>query len=217
MNSNENGEERGSVDRGRLPLETRRVLIQLLQGPMIDSRRHGILWDILLREEVTVRERMGDLFLDVVIDREAGVAFTRQAELEGIDAPRLLRRMNLTFIDSVLILSLRRRLLDASERGDRAAVDGPELCEHLSVYEASANTDHAGFNKRVRSSMEKMKKYGILMAMASGEDRYEISPALSLLFPPEEIKELAARYESIAGGAAIVGDEESEKGEEDDS
>lgn len=205
-----------SLDKGRLPIETRRVLVQLLQGPFIDQRRHGILWDILIRDEPIVIERMGDLFLDVVIDREQGVAFTRQASIEGVETPRLLRRMNLTFIDSLLLIHLRRLLLDATERGDRAAVDKTELGELLLVYEADKNNDHAGFSKRVNSAVEKMKKYGILTAVSSGEDRYEISPALSILFPAEEIKELSRRYAEIASGEALTGDEEPGESEEDE-
>jgi hypothetical protein len=216
MDSNDIDESVESCIGSTLPHDTKRALVQLLQGPLIDRERHGIIWGVLIRDEALIRSRMADLFLEVVIDKDVGVAFTRQAGVEGEDAPRILRRMSLTYIDSVLLIQLRRRLLEASERGDRAAVDSTELCEALIDYKAGKSTDHAGFNKKVKASIDKMKKYGILSILAAGEERYEISPALAILFPPEEIKALSLRYEEIASGAALTGEEEGEEAGEEE-
>ena len=69
-------------DTGALRLDTRRVIVQLLLGPALDARRHSKLWPVLIRDEMAVRSRLHELFLDLVIDREQEVAFTRQ-ELEA--------------------------------------------------------------------------------------------------------------------------------------
>lgn len=39
-------------DTGALPIDTRRVLVQLLLGPSVDARRQSKLWPVLLRDEV---------------------------------------------------------------------------------------------------------------------------------------------------------------------
>jgi hypothetical protein len=91
-------------DTGRLPLDGRRALCQLLIGPSIDQLRHAKLWPALIRSEAAIRSALSDLFLELVLDRESGVAFTRQADTEDIEAPVLLRTSPLTFIDSVLLL-----------------------------------------------------------------------------------------------------------------
>jgi hypothetical protein len=88
-------------DTGTLPLEARRALCQLLSGPSIDSGRHSHLWPAVLRFEAQLRARLNDLFLELVIDRDAGVAFTRQADTGELETPVLLRSSPLTFIDSV--------------------------------------------------------------------------------------------------------------------
>ena len=77
-------------DTGRLPQDARRALCQLLIGPSIDQQRHAKLWPALLRNEAAIRTSLSDLFLELVLDRESGVAFTRQADTEDIDAPVLL-------------------------------------------------------------------------------------------------------------------------------
>jgi hypothetical protein len=174
--------------------------VQLLSGPSLEGRRHPKLWPVLLRDEAVLQRRLHDLFLDLVIDRDMQVAFTRQADAGDLEVPILLRRAQLTFIDSVLVLFLRQRLTQAETHGDRAVVARDEMVENLVLYERAASTDRAGFTKRIAASIEKMKKHNILQKIRSSEDRFEISPTLKLLFTAEEIVALAALYEAMAAG-----------------
>lgn len=203
-------------DTGELPLETRRALVQLLSGPALDGRRHPKLWPILLRDEAAIRCRLADLFLELVIDRDVQAAFTRQAETGEIEVPLLLRRAQLTFIDSILLLHLRQRLTQADAQGDRAVVSVDEMVEFLSLYERAASTDRAGFAKRVHASIEKIKKHSILQKIRASDDRYEIAPTLKLLFSAEEIQSLARLYERMAAGEPSVDAGEHTSDEEDD-
>ncbi|HZQ51859.1 MAG TPA: DUF4194 domain-containing protein [Bryobacteraceae bacterium] len=190
-------------DSGELPLDTRRVLAQLLAGPSLDGRRHSKLWPALLRDEPVIRARLCELFLELVIDRDLQVAFTRRAEVGDLDAPVLLRSAQLTFIDSVLLLFLRQRLTEADTQGQRAVVSMDEITQYLSVYERAANTDRAGFNRRMQASVEKIKKHSILQKIRSTEDRFEISPTLKLLFSAEEIVALHQLYQRMAAGETL--------------
>lgn len=191
-------------DTGELPLDTRRVLVQLLSGPSLDGRRHQKLWPVLLRDEAVLRRRLCELFLDLVIDRDMQVAFTSQVDAGELDVPILLRRSQLTFIDSVLLLFLRQRLTLADSHGERAVVSLDEITENLMLYERAASTDRAGFNKRINASVEKAKKHNILQKIRGSEDRFEISPTLKLLFSAEEILGLTALYERMAAGEPVA-------------
>jgi hypothetical protein len=191
-------------DAGELPLETRRALVQLLAGPSLEARRHPKLWPALVRDEVVIRQRLADLFLDLVMDVDQKVAFTRQADVGEVDSPILLRRSQLTFLDSILLLYLRQCLTQADARGERAVVSTDEIAEHLSVYQAAASTDRAGFAKRVHASIEKMKKNNMLQKIRASEDRFEVSPTLKLLFSAEEITALTKLFDRMAAGETIV-------------
>ncbi len=216
MNSSESEELTALYpgDTGGLPAETRRALVQLLAGPSIDGRRHGKLWPALVRDEAQVRARLSELFLDLVIDHDLQVAFTRQAATAELDAPSLLRRSPLTFLDSALLLFLRQRLAAADARGERAVIASGEISSHLTIYEHSLNTDKAGFGRRAAAALRKMAQQRILIRLRGADDRFEISPALKLLFSPEIITALRAAYERIAAGERIViadaGDEDEE-------
>jgi hypothetical protein len=191
-------------DSGELPLDTRRALVQLLSGPALDGRRHARLWPVLLRDEQTIKRRLAELFLELVIDRDMQVAFTRQADTGDLEVPLLLRRAQLTFIDSVLILYLRQRLTQADAHGERAVVSSEEMVENLTLYERAASTDRAGFAKRVHASVEKVKKHNILQKIRASDDRYEIAPTLKLLFSAEEIQGLTLLYQRMAAGEAAL-------------
>ena len=191
-------------DSGELPQETRRVLVQLLAGPSLDGRRHPKLWPVLVRDEALIRRRLSELFLDLVMDADLQVAFTRQADAGDLETPVLLRRAQLTFLDSIMLLHLRQRLTQADAQGERAVISVDEIIEHMSVYERSTNTDRAGFNKRIQASIEKIKTHSILQKIRSSEDRFEISPTLKLLFSAEAIQALTRTYQRMAAGEAVT-------------
>jgi hypothetical protein len=185
-------------DSGSLPLETRRVLVQLLLGPTLDAQRQSKLWPVLLRDEVVLRARLHELFLDLVVDHEQQVAFTRQVEDDQGELPVLLRKAPLTFIQSALVLFLRQQLTHADARGERAVVSREEMLEHLSVFERDGNGDQAKFGRQADGAIERAGKLNLIRRLRGGEHRYEVSPALKLVFPAEQIQALTRTYMQLA-------------------
>ena len=215
----DNGEDKPGAlypgDSGQLPLDARRVLCQLLAGPNLDAERHGQLWPVLLRHEAALRAQLSEVFLELVIDREMGVAFTRQAETGELDTPKLLRTSPLTFIDSVLLLHLRQQLAEAEAQGRRAVVEEDVLVDVLSIYEKNLSTDRAGFNKRVANAVQKMRDNNVLNRLRGSEGRMEVSPALKLLFPAEDVQALAEVYRQMRdSGVTDTGEDAREPDDE---
>ena len=206
-------------DKGAIPLEVRRVLVQLLLGPSIDARRQTKLWPVLLRHESLIRSRLHELFLELVIDSDQEVAFTRQVLSDEIEIPVLLRRAPLTFLDSVLLLFLRQRLTQSDAQGERAVLALQEIEEHLMVFKRQGSVDHARFDQQIENAIEKAKRHSLLQKIRGSEDRYEVSPTLKLLFPAEEIRELTALYARLAaaedqlnrGDAAVIANGDGEE------
>jgi len=190
-------------DQGQLRIETRRVLVQLLLGPSVDARRQSRLWPVLLRDQGILRSRLHEMFLELVVDAEQQVAFTRQVVAEDIDAPILLRKANLTFLESALILFLRHRLTQADTAGERAVVSLDEMLEHLSVFERTSNADRARFEKQKANAVEKAKKLSLVRSLPGAEKRFEVAPTLKLLFPAEAIQELTRTYQALARGELV--------------
>ncbi|MFO1218116.1 MAG: DUF4194 domain-containing protein [Burkholderiaceae bacterium] len=230
LSMDEDGRQDGSVsgepgggasfagDTGGLPLDTRRVLVQLLLGPSIDATRQKRLWPVLLRDEMVIRSRLHELFLDLVIDADQQVAFTRQVVAEDIDAPVLLRKSHLTFLETALVLYLRQRLTQADAAGERAVVSWEDMQSHLAVFERVANPDQARFGRQVIAAIEKAKRLNLVRLLPGGQQRFEVAPTLKLLFPAEAIQALTYTYQAVlAGGgraamAAAAADDDDDEG-----
>ncbi len=196
-------------DTGTLPVDTRRVLVQLLLGPSVDARRQSKLWPVLLRDEAVIRSRLHDLFLDVVIDHEQRVAFTRQVTSEELDVPILLRKASLTFLETTLLLFLRQRLTQADAQGERAVLSLGEMREHMAVFEREGNPDHARFERQITNAVEKAKKLSLIQRIRGSDERFEVAPTLKLLFSAEEIQSLSRTYAQLvrSPGSADDGDD----------
>lgn len=198
-------------DQGTLREPSRRVLVQLLRGPYLSASRHGNLWTALLSDEDAVRSRLADLFLDLVTDHAAQVAFVRNTSAD-VDAPKVMRTATLTFLDTALLLHLRQALLQESG-GRKTIIGADEAADQLQVYRGKDNADIAGFSKRINSSWQKMVKYGLLAA-TSTEGRFEVSPVLRLVFGTEEIAAVQAEYQRLAAEAGPGSAELPDTGEE---
>lgn len=203
-------------DTGTLPIDTRRVMVQLLLGPSVDARRQSKLWPVLLRDEVAIRSRMHELFLEVVIDHEQKVAFTRQVVSEDLDVPILLRKASLTFLETALLLFLRQRLTQADAQDERAVVSREDMQEHLAVFEKENNPDHAKFGRQVINAVDKAKKLSLLQSIRGSGERYEISPTLKLLFSAEEIQELTRTYATLTASPGGIGPSGEAGGDDDE-
>ena len=187
-----------SGDTAELPLETRRVLVQLLLGPALDAQRQSKLWPVLLRDERIVRARLHELFLELVVDHDQQVAFTRQVVDAEADIPILLRKATLTFLQSALLLHLRELLIQSDARGERAVTAREAMIEHLSGFDRDRNADQARFMRQAESAVDKAVQLNLIRKLRGGEERYEVSPTLKLLFSAEEIQALTRSYEAAA-------------------
>jgi hypothetical protein len=180
--------------------ESRRVLVALLQGPFLDGRKDPTRFGQLLRDRAAIEARLADLFLELVLDDDAQVAFVRQSE-DDPDAPKLLRRLSgMNRLDSVLLLVLRQMLLTQSSRGQRAVVSEAEIQQALAAYRRTTSTDEAGFAKEVRASIGKVQRAGLLDEQG---DSFEVSPVLRLMIGPDTAREFIALYRA-AGADGLV-------------
>lgn len=218
-------------DTGTLRLDTRRCLVSLLNGPSIDGRRQSGLWTVLMRDREVIQAYLHNIFLELVVDLPQQVAFIRQVPDDGeTDIPILLRRHQLTLIQSALVLYLRQRLTEADAANERAVVSTREMNEHLMLFEKARNTDLARFDRQCETAIEKCKALNLIRPIRSSDARFEVSPTLKLLFSAEDIQALTATYkvlqsvpaqspdltmdEAIARGVAEGEDEPSSSDEE---
>lgn len=177
------------IDHGELDAATRRVLLKLLNGPYLRAEEHAKLWSALEINEPVVRTRLADLYLDLIVDRDAGVAFVRNLDVE--DAPKVVRSQRLTLVDTVMVLHLRRLLLARQGSESRAFVGRDEIEDHLRGFLRNDTTDKKAQDDRISRSITKMTDNSILLR-TDADDRWEISPVLALVFGADEVAMVTA-------------------------
>lgn len=207
-------------DPGTLPLDVRRVLVALLRGPYLSHQHDPVLWSTLLAHEPIVRRRLGDLLLELAIDADSEVAFSRNLTPDpDFDraVPSVLRTAPLSFIDSALLLHLRHLLLQGAAQQERMVVGREEIDAHMRAYAPSTGNDEATFSKRLTASVKRMRDWSILLKTDT-EERWEVSSILALILTPDVIGGIEAEYERLReqGGAPIKRDANEDPDEDED-
>lgn len=176
------------TDTGTLHFDSRRALVKLVQGPYV-SRAETELWRAVLGDEEALRSRLSDMFLVLTIDEEAGTAFVRNAE----EMPTVVKNQKLSFIATAILLQLRSELLKV-DRADRTIVSTEEIKDAVRVFAEATRTDEADFTRRFNAGWKMMKDNGVLVGLRADSERFEISPALRLIFDSDEIKAVQTEF-----------------------
>ncbi len=180
------------------PFEAKRALVQLLRGPVVSQDAHRQIWSAILTHRTEIERRLADVFLDLVLDEDDGIAFTRPQPAPDdprLGPPQVLRTETLTFMDTLVVLALRYQLLVAPP-GQRVIVDYEDIAADMDPYRGRYTTDAAGFRKRINASWEKIKKYSLVSA-ADTAGRFEVSPVLRQLFDANEVALVEAEYQRL--------------------
>ncbi|AWP23099.1 hypothetical protein C4901_06950 [Acidiferrobacter sp. SPIII_3] len=116
-------------------VELSAVVIPLLKGVVYEDDE-ARLWGALLRLQPQVRDYVGVLGLELVIDEAEGYAFLRSRPTEDEALPRLVARRPLSFGVSLLLALLRKRLaeFDATGGDARLVLTRDEIVELMRVF-----------------------------------------------------------------------------------
>lgn len=183
-------------DTGTLSFASRRALARLLTGPLVQAHRHPEIWAAVVSDEPAIRSRLADVFLDLVLDHDAGIAFTRQVDTGGqVDVPAVLRTETLSHMDTVLLLHLRSEL-SVAQPGERVIVDREDVAERIDVYRSVVDSDRSRYARKFDASWNRLKSYSLLSDTETG-GRAEVSPVLRHLFDADVVAGIRDEYRAL--------------------
>jgi hypothetical protein len=183
-------------DHGTLPAAARLALARLVRGPYLAADGDPDVWRALLTHEDVVRERLCDQYLDLVVDTDAQVAFVR--DVPAADAPQVVRELNLTFLDTALLLHLRALLLDSAD--GRVAISRDEAADHLGMYRRRGGGSPMDFTRQLDATWARLIESGMLEPLSG--DRCVVSPVLRTVFGADQVAALSAEYARLAKESA---------------
>ncbi|MDY5785270.1 MULTISPECIES: DUF4194 domain-containing protein [unclassified Corynebacterium] len=183
------------TDTGTLTGMQRRALAELIRGPFVSSTKAPEVFQTVSGSREVLAQQLDNLFLTLVVDDNAGVAYTKAWDADTPDKRALLRKQSLTFMDTVVILHLRRELVTTNPN-ERTIVDEDEVFESTLPYQGHAGTDKTTQRKRFTASWNKMKNYSIIDKTPT-EGRFEVSPILRIIFSGEEIAAVTEAFRAL--------------------
>jgi hypothetical protein len=184
----------------RLSKDARRALVTLLMSRFVSRAQNRLVWDSLLAYEHEIRERLSDLFLELVIDRDLEVAFKRQGLDE--DAPKVLRRERPLSRDaSFLLVFLRQECAYAAD--GPVVVNRSQVEEFLRAYREEGDGDRAKFERRVNAAIKALADLKLLSADQDADYLFTVSPVLVPLIGVDELIRLEAAYQRGMGAVSL--------------
>ncbi len=192
-------EHLGDLAGDRLPEPARRALVSLLMNRYISRTRHRFAWEGILASENDLRARLDEMYLDLVVDHEAEVAFKRQQD--GDDIPRVLRREKALTRDASFVLIFLRREYAFADPGDGPVmISRDQIAEFLRAYREDGDTDDARFSRRVDAAINALiKPWQILEPDPAVDYLFTVSPVVVPLVGVDEIRRLEAAFRKAAG------------------
>ncbi|PAT12431.1 DUF4194 domain-containing protein [Corynebacterium hadale] len=182
-------------DTGTLTGPQRRALAELIRGPYVSSIKTPEVFQTVSGSREVLAQQLDNLFLTLIVDDDAGVAYTKAWEVDVPDKRAMLRKTSLTFMDTVIILHLRRELVSTSPT-ERTIVNEDEVFEATMPYQGKSTTDKSNPRKQFTASWNKMKRNSIVIDTPT-EGRYEVSPVLRIIFSGEEIAAITESFRTL--------------------
>lgn len=180
------------------------AIIRLMQG-VIYRESDEDTWLTLERSGAGVRDHFATIGVEVVVDSDEGYAFLRsRPDVEGEEAlPRLVRRRTLTYSVSLLLVLLRKRLVEFETAGGegRLVLSTEQIVEMLRLFQADSTND-ARIVDMVESTIKKAAELGFVRQLRGQRDHWEVRRILKAYVDAETLSDFATKLREYAGRVA---------------
>lgn len=166
-------------------------------------------WQLLIDQQVAVRDYIHVLGLELILDEAEGYAYLRQRQEESDDSrssiPRLIPRRQLSYPVSLMLALLRKRLaeFDASSGDARLILSRDQLVELLRLF-LPESSNEARLIDRIDSHIAKVVELGFLRKLrGQQEPLYEVRRILKAFIDAQWLNEFdqrLAEYAAQLGG-----------------
>jgi hypothetical protein len=177
------------------------VLIGLLKS--VVYRDHSpALWREIINRQGAARDHLQLLGLDIVIDDVEGYAYLRQVDTgddEADSIKRLIPRRQLSYPVSLLLVILRKRMLQHDARGGetRLVLTRQQIIELMRTY-MTAGSNEAKLEDQIGRYIDRVEELGFLRPMKDTEEGFEVRRILRAFVNADWLGDLEALYRQHA-------------------
>ena len=179
------------------------AIIRLMQG-VVYRESDEDTWITLERLGGGVRDHFATIGIDVVVDDAEGYAYRRSRPTEDGDEalPRLVRRRALTYNVSLLLVLLRKRLVEFETTGGegRLVLSTDQIVEMLRLFQSESTNDARAVDQ-AETTIKKAAELGFLRQLRGQSDQWEVRRILKAYVDAQTLSDFAAKLREYAGSA----------------
>jgi hypothetical protein len=180
------------------------AIIELMRG-VVYREQHEDTWAALDRHAGPVRDHFRAIGVDVVVDDTEGYAYLRTAD-EDADAeplPRLVKRRSLTYHVSLLLVLLRKRLVEFETTGSegKLVLSRDQIVEMLRVF-LGDTTNEARVVDRVDTTLRQVADLGFLRQLRGQSDQWEVRRILKAYVDAQTLADYAGKLREYTDAAS---------------
>lgn len=206
---------------GSMPPEARRALVSLFRQGVILASQKSNLFDSICRYQDAIRNHLADVYLKLILDQRAGVAFITgldESDGENEETVSLITRRTLSLYDTLLLLVLRKHYQERETTGEQKIIIDVEKIEaNLSPFLPLTNSSKSD-RRQLDAALKKMTERHILSSVRGNDDRFEITPIIRYVVNAEFLESMLLEYQQLAREAGLNTDlpekNETHQGEE---
>jgi hypothetical protein len=143
--------------------------------------------------------------VDVVVDDAEGYAYLRSRPEEDGDEslPRLVRRRALTYNVSLLLVLLRKRIVEFETTGGegRLVLTTDQIIEMLRLFQAESTND-ARIADQAETTIKKAAELGFLRQLRGQRDHWEVRRILKAYVDAQTLSDFASKLLEYVGSVA---------------
>jgi hypothetical protein len=192
------------ADQTAMPVDAKRALVSLLRHGVILASDRNKLYEALCRYQNKIRHFLADIYLQLVLDEKAGVAFVASIEEdddcleEGEEVISLINKRTLSLYDTLVLLILRKHYQERETAGEqRIIIDADKVESHLTPFLPLINSERKA-RTHLMATLGRCKDKRILNVVRGSEERFEITPVIRYVIDAAFLEKLLAQYLKLA-------------------
>jgi hypothetical protein len=181
------------------------LLLVSLMKSAVSRDTDALLWQTLVDRQSRVRDYVSVIGLELLIDETEGHAYLRQRDRDTSedDLPRLIARRQLSYPVSLLLVLLRKQLVefDAGSSDERLILDRAQISDMIRLFLPAA-TNEVRLLERIEANIEKVVELGFLRRLRGSDDRYEVRRILKTFVDAQWLNEFSEKLQAYRSFAA---------------
>jgi len=176
------------------------AVIELMNGVVYRETREDT-WVAIDRHGSAVRDHFATIGVEVIRDDAEGYAYlrTREDDPDAEPLPRLVKRRSLTYNVSLLLVLLRKRLVEfeTTAAEGKLVLSRDQIVDMLRVFLADS-TDDARVVDRVDTTLKQAADLGFVRQLRGQPDQWEVRRILKAYVDAQTLADFAGKLREYA-------------------